>query len=158
MAGGEDRGDGEPVSVVTVRVQYLEDTDPFACANFPEPRRAPTCSLDGALPLGAQIPALHRLLGAPLKLEDCALQVSPSGYYLDPELSLEEQREMLEGFYEEISKGRKPTLILRTQLSVRVNAILGYNVHPPLAEKLYGSSGPELRRSLFSLKQIFQRD
>ncbi|KAM5134514.1 FH1/FH2 domain-containing protein 1 isoform 3-T3 [Callospermophilus lateralis] len=149
MAGGEDRGDGEPVSVVTVRVQYLEDTDPFACANFPEPRRAPTCSLDGALPLGAQIPALHRLLGAPLKLEDCALQVSPSGYYLDSELSLEEQREMLEGFYEEISKGRKPTLILRTQLSVRVNAIL---------EKLYGSNGPELRRSLFSLKQIFQED
>ncbi|XP_036897421.1 FH1/FH2 domain-containing protein 1 isoform X4 [Sturnira hondurensis] len=149
MAGGEDRGDGEPISVVIVRVQYLEDTDPFACANFPEPRRAPTCSLDGALPLGAQIPALHRLLGAPLKLEDCALQVSPSGYYLDPELSLEEQREMLEGFYEEISKGRKPTMILRTQLSVRVNAIL---------EKLYGSSGPELRRSLFSLKQIFQED
>ncbi|KAG8521738.1 FH1/FH2 domain-containing protein 1, partial [Galemys pyrenaicus] len=149
MAGGEDLGEGEPVSVVTVRVQYLEDTDPFACANFPEPRRAPTCSLDGALPLGAQIPALHRLLGAPLKLEDCALQVSPSGFYLDPELSLEEQREMLEGFYEEISKGRKPTLILRTQLSVRVNAIL---------EKLYGSSGPELRRSLFSLKQIFQED
>nr|XP_035970972.1 FH1/FH2 domain-containing protein 1 isoform X2 [Halichoerus grypus] len=149
MAGEEDRGDGDPVSVVTVRVQYLEDTDPFACANFPEPRRAPTCSLDGALPLGAQIPALHRLLAAPLKLEDCALQVSPSGYYLDPELSLEEQREMLEGFYEEISKGRKPTLILRTQLSVRVTAIL---------EKLYGSSGPELRRSLFSLKQIFQED
>lgn len=149
MAGEEDRGDGEPVSLVTVRVQYLEDTDPFACANFPEPRRAPTCSLDGALPLGAQIPALHRLLGAPLKLEDCALQVSPSGYYLDPELSLEEQREMMEGFFEEISKGRKPTLILRTQLSVRVNAIL---------EKLYGSSGPELRRSLFSLKQIFQED
>ncbi|XP_069406205.1 FH1/FH2 domain-containing protein 1 isoform X1 [Ovis canadensis] len=149
MAGEEDRGDGEPVSLVTVRVQYLEDTDPFACANFPEPRRAPTCTLDGALPLGAQIPALHRLLGAPLKLEDCALQVSPSGYYLDPELSLEEQREMLEGFFEEISKGRKPTLILRTQLSVRVNAIL---------EKLYGSSGPELRRSLFSLKQIFQED
>ncbi|XP_055002253.1 FH1/FH2 domain-containing protein 1 [Sorex araneus] len=149
MAGGEDRGDGDPVSVVTVRVQYLEDTDPFACANFPEPRRAPTCSLDGALPLSAQIPALHRLLGAPLKLEDCALQVSPSGFYLDPELSLEEQREMLEGFYDEISKGRKPTLILRTQLSVRVSAIL---------EKLYGSSGPELRRSLFSLKQIFQED
>ncbi|KAJ8777942.1 hypothetical protein J1605_014047 [Eschrichtius robustus] len=83
------------------------------------------------------------------QLEDCALQVSPSGYYLDPELSLEEQREMLEGFFEEISKGRKPTLILRTQLSLRVNAIL---------EKLYGSSGPELRRSLFSLKQIFQED
>uniref|UniRef100_A0A2R9B889 Formin homology 2 domain containing 1 n=1 Tax=Pan paniscus TaxID=9597 RepID=A0A2R9B889_PANPA len=127
MAGGEDRGDGEPISVVTVRVQYLEDTDPFACANFPEPRRAPTCSLDGALPLGAQIPAVHRLLGAPLKLEDCALQVSPSGYYLDPELSLEEQREMLEELWLYPSRGRH-------------------------------SSGPELRRSLFSLKQIFQED
>lgn len=68
MAGGEDSGDGEPVSVVTVRVQYLEDTDPFACANFPEPRRAPTCTLDGALPLSTQIAALHRLLGAPLKV------------------------------------------------------------------------------------------
>ena len=54
--------------MLTVRVQYLEDTDPFACANFPEPRRAPTCSLDEALPLGAQIPALHRLLAAPLKV------------------------------------------------------------------------------------------
>ncbi|XP_031806149.1 LOW QUALITY PROTEIN: FH1/FH2 domain-containing protein 1 [Sarcophilus harrisii] len=148
MAGGEGREDGE-AAVVTVRVQYLEDADPFACANFPEPRRAPTCTLDGALPLGAQMPALHRLLAAPLKLEDCALQVSPSGYYLDPDLSLEEQREMLEDFYEEIGKGRKPTLILRTQLSIRVHAIL---------EKLYRSSGPELRRSLFSLKQIFQED
>ncbi|XP_007477212.2 FH1/FH2 domain-containing protein 1 isoform X1 [Monodelphis domestica] len=148
MAGGGGREDSEAV-VVTVRVQYLEDTDPFACANFPEPRRAPTCTLDGALPLGAQIPALHRLLAAPLKMEDCALQVSPSGYYLDPDLSLEEQREMLDDFYEEIGKGRKPTLILRTQLSIRVHAIL---------EKLYRSSGPELRRSLFSLKQIFQED
>jgi hypothetical protein len=72
MAGEEERGDGDPVSVVTVRVQYLEDTDPFACANFPEPRRAPTCSLDGALPLSAQIPALHRLLGAPLKVRGAA--------------------------------------------------------------------------------------
>lgn len=32
----------------------------------------------------------------------------------------------------------------------------GFHAHLPLAEKLYGSSGPELRRSLFSLKQIFQ--
>lgn len=32
--------------------------------------------------------------------------MSPSGYYLDPELSLEEQREMLEGFFEEIRSER----------------------------------------------------
>lgn len=75
MAGGENRGYGEPVSLVTVRVQYLEDTDPFACANFPEPRRAPTCSLDGVLPLGTQIPALHRLLGAPLKVSGAGERV-----------------------------------------------------------------------------------
>uniref|UniRef100_A0A8C0G6Y6 Formin homology 2 domain containing 1 n=1 Tax=Chelonoidis abingdonii TaxID=106734 RepID=A0A8C0G6Y6_CHEAB len=84
-----------------------------------------------------------------LQLADCTLQVSPSGQYLDLDLSLLEQKDELEGFYEEISKGRRPTLILRTQLSVRVHAIL---------EKLYNSQGPELRRSLFSLKQLFQED
>ncbi|CAM4620612.1 unnamed protein product [Lepidochelys olivacea] len=131
------------------RVQYLDDRDPFACASFPEPRRAPAHPLLQALPLGAQLPALHRLLGAPLPLADCTLQVSPSGQYLDLDLSLLEQKDELEGFYEEISKGRRPTLILRTQLSVRVHAIL---------EKLYNSQGPELRRSLFSLKQLFQED
>lgn len=31
------------------------------------------------------------------------------------------------------SKGRKPTLILRTQLSVRVNAILGECVRTPMS-------------------------
>ncbi|NXA29305.1 FHOD1 protein, partial [Ibidorhyncha struthersii] len=82
-------------------------------------------------------------------LEDCTLQVSPSGHYLDLELSLLEQKDDLEGFYEEVRKGRRPTLILRTQLSVRVHAII---------EKLYNSQGPELRRSLFSLKQLFQED
>ncbi|EMP27643.1 FH1/FH2 domain-containing protein 1 [Chelonia mydas] len=90
-------------------------------------------------------------MGGPLclQLADCTLQVSPSGQYLDLDLSLLEQKDELEGFYEEISKGRRPTLILRTQLSVRVHAIL---------EKLYNSQGPELRRSLFSLKQLFQED
>ncbi|NWX48909.1 FHOD1 protein, partial [Steatornis caripensis] len=82
-------------------------------------------------------------------LEDCTLQVSPAGHYLDLDLSLLEQKDDLEGFYEEVRKGRRPTLILRTQLSVRVHAII---------EKLYNSQGPELRRSLFSLKQLFQED
>ncbi|NXR06850.1 FHOD1 protein, partial [Semnornis frantzii] len=83
------------------------------------------------------------------QLEDCTLQVSPSGHYLDLDLSLLEQKDDLESFYEEVRKGRRPTLILRTQLSVRVHAII---------EKLYNSQGPELRRSLFSLKQLFQED
>uniref|UniRef100_A0A8C0ICT0 Formin homology 2 domain containing 1 n=1 Tax=Bubo bubo TaxID=30461 RepID=A0A8C0ICT0_BUBBB len=92
---------------------------------------------------GAQPGCLHP------QLEDCTLQVSPSGHYLDLDLSLLEQKDDLEGFYEEVRKGRRPTLILRTQLSVRVHAII---------EKLYNSQGPELRRSLFSLKQLFQED
>ncbi|NWU96004.1 FHOD1 protein, partial [Upupa epops] len=136
-------------AVVSCRLQYLEDADPFGCGSFPEPRRAPVYAVDEALPLGAQLPALHRLLEAPLPLEDCTLQVSPSGHYLDLDLSLLEQKDDLEGFYEEVRKGRRPTLLLRTQLSVRVHAIL---------EKLYNSQGPELRRSLFSLKQLFQED
>ncbi|KPP64959.1 FH1/FH2 domain-containing protein 1-like, partial [Scleropages formosus] len=116
-------------------------------------------------------------------------------------------------------QGKKPILILRTQLSVRVHSILGFftwdlfqlgsmctdssqltgvyytaagslEIQPPQfpltmalslrprghssapsgfiirgpglvlrgCEKLYNSNGPELRRSLFSLKQLFQDD
>ncbi|NXO71194.1 FHOD1 protein, partial [Phainopepla nitens] len=153
---GGARGRGGAMAVVEAaeatvpcRVQYLEDADPFACGSFPEPRRAPVYAVEEALALGAQLPALHRLVGAPLPLEDCTLQISPSGHYLDLDLSLLEQKDDLEGFYEEVRKGRRPTLILRTQLSVRVHAII---------EKLYNSQGPELRRSLFSLKQLFQED
>ncbi|XP_042293939.1 FH1/FH2 domain-containing protein 1 isoform X2 [Sceloporus undulatus] len=140
-------------SSIWVRAQFLpEDGDPFSSSSgaaFPEPRRPPALALLPELPLGAQLPALHRCLQAPIPLEDCALQVLPSGHYLDLELSLLEQKDDLEGFYEEISKGRRPILLLRTQLSVRVQAIL---------EKLYTAKGPELRRSLFSLKQLFQED
>ncbi|KAG8562595.1 hypothetical protein GDO81_015742 [Engystomops pustulosus] len=137
------------MAFIPCRVQYLDDMDPFVCTNFPEPRRPPVYNFPETAPLMDQLPALHKLLEAPLKLEDCILQLSTNGNYLDIELSLAEQRDYLEAFYEDISKGRRPTLILRTQLSVRVHAIL---------EKLYNSNGPELRRSLFSLKQLFQED
>ncbi|XP_051795720.1 FH1/FH2 domain-containing protein 1 isoform X2 [Acanthochromis polyacanthus] len=134
---------------IVCRVQYLEDSDPFICTNFPEPRRPPPVSLEENQPLSEQVAGIHKLLEAPLKLEDCTLQVSPSGNYLDLDSSLLEQRDELESFYEDVAKGKKPLLILRTQLSVRVHHIL---------EKLYNSHGPELRRSLFSLKQLFQDD
>uniref|UniRef100_A0A663MPF6 Formin homology 2 domain containing 1 n=1 Tax=Athene cunicularia TaxID=194338 RepID=A0A663MPF6_ATHCN len=111
-------------------------------ANCPVPSRAHPGDL-AVVGAGAQPGCLHP------QLEDCTLQVSPSGHYLDLDLSLLEQKDDLEGFYEEVRKGRRPTLILRTQLSVRVHAII---------EKLYNSQGPELRRSLFSLKQLFQED
>ncbi|KAM4603118.1 FH1/FH2 domain-containing protein 1 [Polymixia lowei] len=137
------------MSSVTCRVQYLEDSDPFVCTNFPEPRRPPPVLLQENLALSEQIAGIHRVLEAPLKLEECAIQLAPNGNYLDLESSLAEQRDDLEHFYNEIAKGKKPILILRTQLSVRVHSIL---------EKLYNSQGPELRRSLFSLKQLFQDD
>lgn len=67
------RGGGGAMAVVEAaeatvpcRVQYLEDADPFAFGSFPEPRRAPVYAVEEALALGAQLPALHRLVGAPL--------------------------------------------------------------------------------------------
>lgn len=51
--------------------------------------------------------------------------------------------------YEEFVNNRKNSIILRTQLSVRVRVMI---------DKLSHSSGCELRRALFSLKQIFQDD
>ncbi|KAM6942760.1 LOW QUALITY PROTEIN: FH1/FH2 domain-containing protein 1 [Xenentodon cancila] len=134
---------------VTCRVQYLDDSDPFICTNFPEPRRPPTVDLEENLPLSEQFAGIHKLLEPPLKLEDSTLQLSPHGNYLDLDSSLAEQRDELESLYDDVAKGKKPILILRTQLSVRVHCIL---------EKLYNSHGPELRRSLFSLKQLFQDD
>ncbi|KAJ4920513.1 hypothetical protein JOQ06_004181 [Pogonophryne albipinna] len=57
-------------------------------------------------------------------MEDCTLQVSTNGYYLDLDSSLSEQRDDLESFYEDVTNGKKPILILRTLLSVRVHCIL----------------------------------
>ncbi|XP_065123892.1 FH1/FH2 domain-containing protein 1 isoform X4 [Paramisgurnus dabryanus] len=137
------------MAVITCRVQYLEDSDPFVCSNFPEPRRPPQYDFNEHQSLQEQVAGVHKLLAAPLKLEECALQLASNGNYLDLESSLEEQRDDLEQLYDDVAKGKKPILILRTQLSVKVHSIL---------EKLYNSHGPELRRSLFSLKQLFQDD
>uniref|UniRef100_A0A671QME1 FH1/FH2 domain-containing protein 1-like n=1 Tax=Sinocyclocheilus anshuiensis TaxID=1608454 RepID=A0A671QME1_9TELE len=93
--------------------------------------------------LGSDVPL------SPSQLEECALQLASNGNYLDLDSSLAEQRDDLEQLYDDVEKGKKPILILHTQLSVRVHSIL---------EKLYNSHGPELRRSLFSLKQLFQDD
>ncbi|XP_016411788.1 FH1/FH2 domain-containing protein 3-like isoform X3 [Sinocyclocheilus rhinocerous] len=131
------------------RVQFLDDTDPFNSTNFPEPTRPPHFTFREDIPLINQIAGVHRLLKAPHKLDDCALELSHNGSYLDLESTLAEQRDELEGFQEDGGRGKKHSIILRTQLSVRVHACI---------EKLYNSTGRELRRALFSLKQIFQDD
>uniref|UniRef100_A0A8C7ZKC4 Formin homology 2 domain containing 3b n=1 Tax=Oryzias sinensis TaxID=183150 RepID=A0A8C7ZKC4_9TELE len=130
-------------------VQFLDDTDPFNSTNFPEPTRPPLYTFREDIPLINQIAGVHRQLKAPQKLDDCALQLSHNGSYLDLESTLAEQRDELEGFQEDGGRGKKHSIILRTHLSVRVHACI---------EKLYNSSGRELRRALFSLKQIFQDD
>ncbi|XP_066872113.1 FH1/FH2 domain-containing protein 3 isoform X7 [Kogia breviceps] len=137
------------MATLACRVQFLDDTDPFNSTNFPEPSRPPLFTFREDLALGTQLAGVHRLLRAPHKLDDCTLQLSHNGTYLDLEATLAEQRDELEGFQDDTGRGKKHSIILRTQLSVRVHACI---------EKLYNSSGRELRRALFSLKQIFQDD
>ncbi|XP_054903537.1 FH1/FH2 domain-containing protein 3 isoform X3 [Poeciliopsis prolifica] len=137
------------MATLTCRVQFLDDTDPFNSTNFPEPTRPPLYTFREDIPLINQIAGVHRLLKAPHKADDCALQLSHNGSYLDLESTLAEQKDELEGFQEDGGRGKKHSIILRSQLSVRVHACI---------EKLYNSIGRELRRALFSLKQIFQDD
>lgn len=77
--GGGSGGAAMAEAAVQCRVQYLEDADPFGCGSFPEPRRAPVYAVAEALALGAQLPALHRLLGAPLPVKGGAAAESWGG-------------------------------------------------------------------------------
>uniref|UniRef100_A0AAZ3R1G8 Formin homology 2 domain containing 3b n=2 Tax=Oncorhynchus TaxID=8016 RepID=A0AAZ3R1G8_ONCTS len=112
------------------RVQFLDDTDPFNSTNFPEPTRPPHYTFREDIPLINQIAGVHRLLRAPHKV--CNVLILPHLFY--------------SGL---MTRGKKHSVVLRTQLTVRVHACI---------EKLYNSNGRDLRRALFSLKQIFQDD
>ncbi|XP_037039667.1 FH1/FH2 domain-containing protein 3 isoform X3 [Bradysia coprophila] len=132
--------------------------DEFASKDFQEISPAQVRIHDST----AQMPVIHRMqhdrdswdyLSSPAsyttnKLDDAALQIYKEGdygAYLDLESSLAEQAEDIEGLH----SSRKNSLVVRTQLSVRVHAII---------DKLLTSEGRDLRRALFSLKQIFQED
>ena len=56
----------------TCRVQFVNDTDPLAYSNtsFPEPTRPPFHCFNANIPLVNQLPAVHRLLGAPHQVVD----------------------------------------------------------------------------------------
>lgn len=130
---------------INARVQYLDDTDPFSSTNFPEPTRPPSYTFSVHIPIDECLAGVHRLLMAPHRLADCTLQLSHTKSYLDLDSSIDEQSEEFSTF----GKDRRHSVILRTKLSVRVHACI---------EKLYNSRGRDLRRALFSLKQIFQDD
>uniref|UniRef100_A0A182PSY2 FHOD1 N-terminal GTPase-binding domain-containing protein n=1 Tax=Anopheles epiroticus TaxID=199890 RepID=A0A182PSY2_9DIPT len=59
----------EPDELITIRVQYLVDSDPFnSLSMYPIPSRAPVFSFASAVPLATQLGALLRHLGAPQRL------------------------------------------------------------------------------------------
>ena len=62
------------MATFTCRVQYLDDTDPFSSTNFPEPTRPPTLTFHISVPLINQVGGVHRLLGAPHKVSDFAIE------------------------------------------------------------------------------------
>uniref|UniRef100_A0A915I7X2 GBD/FH3 domain-containing protein n=1 Tax=Romanomermis culicivorax TaxID=13658 RepID=A0A915I7X2_ROMCU len=139
---------------INCKVQYLNDLDPFStCIFYLEPPRGLSFTLSVDKPINDQILLIHKILKPPFKAEDSALQIyrndysnqSDYGSYLDSDLSLSEQPDELAV----LKDGRKNSLVLRTQLTTRVKIILG---------KLLNSKGKDLRRVLFSLKQIFQDD
>lgn len=59
----------DPDEFITLRVQYLVDTDPFnSLTMYPIPSRAPVHSFASTTPLATQLGALLRLLGAPQRV------------------------------------------------------------------------------------------
>lgn len=55
--------------LITFRVQYLVDTDPFSSLSiYPIPSRAPVYSFLLGVPLATQLGALLRVLGAPQRV------------------------------------------------------------------------------------------
>uniref|UniRef100_A0A158R5L8 FH2 domain-containing protein n=1 Tax=Syphacia muris TaxID=451379 RepID=A0A158R5L8_9BILA len=140
---------------INCRIQYVDDSDPFATTSNTrlEPNRPVMYSFYLHRPISEQIPDIVRILKAPQKPGDAALQlykyennVGDFGSYLDSEMTLVEQEDELE-----ILKAdpKRNSLVVRTQTGLRVKTVI---------ERLQNSSGRDQRRALFSLKQIFQDD
>ncbi|XP_057672689.1 FH1/FH2 domain-containing protein 1 isoform X3 [Diorhabda carinulata] len=120
----------------------------YGYGNDAETTRAEGCFLGKQTVGNVQTGKIEYEQSQQVKLDDAALQLYKDGdygSYLDLEASISEQQEEFEGF----QSNKKNSIVLRTQLSVRVHTII---------EKLLTSEGRELRRALFSLKQIFQED
>lgn len=59
----------DPDEFITLRLQYLVDSDPFeSISAYPTPTRAPTYSFPCTTPLATQLGAILRLLGAPQRV------------------------------------------------------------------------------------------
>ncbi|EAT32905.1 AAEL014857-PA [Aedes aegypti] len=70
----------DPDDLITLRVQYLVDSDPFnSFAMYPIPSRAPAFSFASSAPLATQLGGLLRHLGAPQRVR-CILVSFGGGY------------------------------------------------------------------------------
>ncbi|VFV24587.1 fh1 fh2 domain-containing protein 3 [Lynx pardinus] len=94
------------------------------CADRREPGACFGFCASSLCPSPARALSLH-LSVSKIKLDDCTLQLSHNGAYLDLESTLAEQRDELEGFQDDAGRGKKHSIVLRTQLSVRVHACIG---------------------------------
>uniref|UniRef100_A0A5K3F5I8 FH2 domain-containing protein n=1 Tax=Mesocestoides corti TaxID=53468 RepID=A0A5K3F5I8_MESCO len=142
------------MTTYTCRAYYLDDIDPFdyTKSGFLEPPKPPRFAFLTDVCLRTQLPGLHKILDAPHELENCVLQVyrfgaeqNYFGTYLDMDSTLQEQWDDVKG----LSDDDSIAIVLRTKSVVRVQAIIN---------RLYSAKGQELRRALFSLKQIFMND
>ena len=62
------------ISYVTCRIQFLNDVDPFGYSAGLEPTRPPSYVFNTRLPLGSQLPSVHRQLMAPQKVRGTVLR------------------------------------------------------------------------------------
>lgn len=60
-------------STLQCRVQYLDDTDPFASVNLPEPARPPSFTFLTSTVLSNQLSSVQKVLNAPHKVNDQAI-------------------------------------------------------------------------------------
>ena len=58
------------ISYMTCRIQFLNDVDPFGYIGGLEPPRPPSYVFNTRLPLGSQLPSVHRQLMAPQKVRE----------------------------------------------------------------------------------------
>ncbi|KRX40660.1 FH1/FH2 domain-containing protein 3 [Trichinella murrelli] len=108
----DDDNDDDEDDRLTIRVQYLNDKDPFAtAASCLEPAFGRSFRFSLQTTLLEQLPSVLRLLNAPHKVEDAAMQIvscqnaTPVDYgnYLDLDMSLVEQPDELAVLKESIS-------------------------------------------------------
>ncbi|KAI0989574.1 hypothetical protein GJ496_009717 [Pomphorhynchus laevis] len=133
------------------RAQYLDDRDPFTADEIPCPIKPIFHTFHKKVNINLQIGILHQLLNAPMKLEDCTIQLyrpDRSGPYLDVESTLHDQWSEIEKFYD----GSKCLLLLRTQPRVRAQSII--NKLRRDAE----NDDRNLSRQLIWLKHMFTSD